>query len=545
MNQHYFDVPFAFSGDKTTIPDPLQSGGTVSFTEGWNYNYQRNLSTDPAALPIDRSTTNYLFYVITQALQALQQTGVPEFITAAQNGGTAFPYAASAVVLYSASGSAPFNKFVSLAANNTNTPSIADPLGTTTGWQIVADPIATSAQAAAGTSGTTIMTPATVAQQDALRALLAGSSSQVFNVAAATATTHAAQAVQVQQGAFNNAGTAGGSANALTASISPAPAAYTDGLSIDLNISANNTGPTTLSLNGLAAKSVVGLAYLNLQGSELVSGGRARFVYSIALDKFILVWTGAGAMQIGTALQSQQAMVLGQFVNGVGLTTPAQHDDTTKGATTQFVWQNRGGWSGGLGVSTNTTLTLANLGSHIVCTSTGTPFAITMPATSLAMATVSTRITNLSGQTVTVNAPSGGSFQGPFNPSGSPTTFTIASGSSVDLLCNNANNFIVTGDGQVGFSSLFAHNFSAPGYSRLPNGLYIAWGSWVASATAGNPVAVAFNTPFPNGILSIATSVNSGSTSIVGSWYDTPTATGFNGHANLASLTCNYTAMGY
>lgn len=198
MNQHYFDVPFAFAGDVTAIPDPLQVGGTVSMTEGWNFNYQRDLSTDPAALPIDRSTTNWLLLQISTALQALQQAGVPEFILASQNGGTAYPYGQGAPVLWSASGSAPFGKYVSLTAGNTNTPSVGDPQGLTTGWQLVVDPIATAAQASAGTNDASIMTPLKVAQQTALRALLAGSSSQVFNVATATAASHAVPLLQAQ-----------------------------------------------------------------------------------------------------------------------------------------------------------------------------------------------------------------------------------------------------------------------------------------------------------------------------------------------------------
>jgi len=191
MNQHYFDVPFAFAGDVTPIPDPLQTGGTVSFTEGWNFNYQRDLSTDPAAEPIDRSTMNWLLLQITQALQAIQNAGVPEFITAAQNGGASFPYGKGTPVLWSASGNAPFGKYVSLTAGNTNTPSASDPQGLTTGWQLVVDPIATAAQAAAGTDDASIMTPLKVAQQTALRALLAGNGSQVFNVGNAVASSQA------------------------------------------------------------------------------------------------------------------------------------------------------------------------------------------------------------------------------------------------------------------------------------------------------------------------------------------------------------------
>jgi len=183
-NQHYFDVPFAFGGDVTAIPDALQTGGTVSMEEGWNYNYQRNLSTDSAALPIDRSTTNWLFLQITTALQALQAETIPEWITAAQNGGASLPYGLGAEVLYSTSGNAPFVKYVSLVTGNTSTP------GTDANWQVAVDAVATGAQAAAGTNNSTIMTPALVASLVAARALLAGNSTQVFNAGPASSPTN-------------------------------------------------------------------------------------------------------------------------------------------------------------------------------------------------------------------------------------------------------------------------------------------------------------------------------------------------------------------
>lgn len=190
MQQRYFDVAFALAGDQTTIPDASQPDGSMSFHDGYTYDYQRNIATDPAAKSIDRSQMNFLLNVITLAIQALQQTGVPEWITAAQNNGVSFPYGKGSVVLYSAGGSPPFVKYVSLINNNTDTP------GATANWQVVADAISSSAQASAGTDNATIMTPARVAQQDALRALLNGSTAQVFNVAPATTNTHAVRAEQ-------------------------------------------------------------------------------------------------------------------------------------------------------------------------------------------------------------------------------------------------------------------------------------------------------------------------------------------------------------
>lgn len=271
MKQHYFDVPFAFAGDVTAIPDPLQVGGTVSMTEGWNNNYQRNLSTDPAALPIDRSTTNWLLLQISTALQALQQQGVPEFILSSQNGGTAYSYGQGAVVLWSASGNAPFGKYVSLIAGNTNTPSVSDPQGLTTGWQIEVDPIATAAQASAGTNDASIMTPLKVAQQTALRALLAGNSSQVFNVSTPTAATHAVPAAWLTGVVGSSRGV---SANQTTASASLLVAVtevqmqtalgqngglkYTTG-SFSLTLNVATTGANGMDFAGAPASGFVGV----------------------------------------------------------------------------------------------------------------------------------------------------------------------------------------------------------------------------------------------------------------------------------------------
>lgn len=191
MDQKYFVQPFGNAGDQIVIPDPIQGSGSVSFTQGWPFNYQRDLATDPAALPIDRATMNYLFYVITQQLLQYQQHGVPEWISPANNGGTAYAYAKNSFIRYSATvPGVIFETYVSLIDGNTDTP------GATANWQPVSAQVATSAQASAGTDNRNIITSLLLAQQTNLRALLAGSSSQVFNVGTATAPT---QALQNQQ----------------------------------------------------------------------------------------------------------------------------------------------------------------------------------------------------------------------------------------------------------------------------------------------------------------------------------------------------------
>ena len=125
MRQKYFLYPFGTAGDLTTIPDPTQISGAVSSQSGWTYNYQRQIGVDPLAMPIDRAELNYLFNCITSQLKQYQEFGVPEWITSANNGGTAFAYDFGAVVRYSATGNPPFTTYVSVlagSATNTSTP---------------------------------------------------------------------------------------------------------------------------------------------------------------------------------------------------------------------------------------------------------------------------------------------------------------------------------------------------------------------------------------------------------------------------------------
>lgn len=122
MDQKYFRIPFALSGDKTTIPDAIDPSGAVSFDAGYGFDYERDRATDPAAKAIERAKMNYLFGAITEALAALQQSGAPEWITSADNGGTAFPYSAGSIVKYRPSPSDPWATYVSLTNNNVQTP---------------------------------------------------------------------------------------------------------------------------------------------------------------------------------------------------------------------------------------------------------------------------------------------------------------------------------------------------------------------------------------------------------------------------------------
>ncbi|MEX9875766.1 hypothetical protein AB7X03_20285 [Providencia rettgeri] len=76
-----FKVPFATQGDRTSIPDELQADGSVSYTQGYGYDYERDQSSDPAAKDIARDVMNGMFHDITEAVGELQGFGFPQWAT--------------------------------------------------------------------------------------------------------------------------------------------------------------------------------------------------------------------------------------------------------------------------------------------------------------------------------------------------------------------------------------------------------------------------------------------------------------------------------
>lgn len=73
-----FKVPFAATGDKTVVPIPTQPDGSVSWTQGYGFDYQRKLDgSDPLAKPFPRNQHNQILNDITTALGEIQVNGFP------------------------------------------------------------------------------------------------------------------------------------------------------------------------------------------------------------------------------------------------------------------------------------------------------------------------------------------------------------------------------------------------------------------------------------------------------------------------------------
>lgn len=216
VDSKFFNIPFATSGDKATIPEAVQPGGAMSYTEGFGPDYERDPASDPLAKRVPRDETNEYLFQITNSLRFIQLYGLPEWYSVANGGPANYPLTAR--VRYDAG--AGMQAWISLVAANT-----AIPGSDATKWALdeyfnLTALEATAAEAIAGTIGTKLITP---------RRLSAAAQRGGWNYVAATGT------------------------NALVLTLAPALAAYTTGQVVRFKTANDSTGAVTLNVNGLGA----------------------------------------------------------------------------------------------------------------------------------------------------------------------------------------------------------------------------------------------------------------------------------------------------
>lgn len=113
----FIKIPFAQSGDKTNPPDTDAAGG-VNWTQGYPVAYSKDPATDPSAKRIEREMFNGLLNRLSSAINEIQVNGVAPYITAADNGGSAFVYGIGAIVLYNG------ELYKSIKSGNTDLPTV-------------------------------------------------------------------------------------------------------------------------------------------------------------------------------------------------------------------------------------------------------------------------------------------------------------------------------------------------------------------------------------------------------------------------------------
>lgn len=103
---------------------------------------------------------------------------------------------------------------------------------------------------------------------------------RLTNVGAATAVSDAARASQVQNSTLMWGGTAGGTANALTLTLTPAIGAYAAGQVFRFIAASSNTGPCTLNVNGLGIKDIKKRASnVSVSPADITAGQQYEVMY--------------------------------------------------------------------------------------------------------------------------------------------------------------------------------------------------------------------------------------------------------------------------
>lgn len=135
-----FKIPFASSGDQSTVPD-TDLTGSVNFTDGYTPDYQADPSLDPNAKLIERDKFNFLMNKVTGAVGEIQRQGSANWYS------DLAPYDLNSEVFHNG------KRWRSTIANNSATPdSGADWLDVTPGTAAARD-VASPAEAIAGTAG--------------------------------------------------------------------------------------------------------------------------------------------------------------------------------------------------------------------------------------------------------------------------------------------------------------------------------------------------------------------------------------------------------
>lgn len=130
-----FKVPFATQGDKETVPVPVQGDGSVSITQGFSFDYEREYD-DPLAKDIKREVMNGLLHDITEAVGDIQDTGIAKWSA------DAAPYPEGAVVWHAN------NAWRSTVGNNSAAPTEGE------NWSAVIADTVSQSEAQEGTATT-------------------------------------------------------------------------------------------------------------------------------------------------------------------------------------------------------------------------------------------------------------------------------------------------------------------------------------------------------------------------------------------------------
>lgn len=216
------------------------------------------------------------------------------------------------------------------------------------------------------------------------------------------------------------------------------------------------------------------------------------------------------ATTVTNELALKASLVSPGFTGNPTAPTPAQFDNDTSLATTEFVQRSLGSRSGYVSFTASQTLTLAYVGGYVrfdlaAAANCTLPAPNTVPAGS----SIIVQQAASSSAVLTVKTPSG-TIGGPgVNGASGITQLVMQAGSvaQIEFVSDGVSSWVAC-NGSYGAS------LTAAGYQRLPSGLIIQWGS--IALAAYSTINQFQNTPFvfpqafPNAVYSIGASIVTG-----------------------------------
>ncbi|MDK3025589.1 hypothetical protein QO239_23625 [Cupriavidus taiwanensis] len=275
-----------------------------------------------------------------------------------------------------------------------------------------------------------------------------------------------------------------GVANAYVVAYNPPVTALTDGMMFWFKAKTANTAASTLKINGLTAKSILGPAHIALQGGEIVANGKCLVVWKADSDAFVLVESTGGARQVAAPTKDKHAVQLAQVNLKADKATTLAGYGITDAYTQEQV-------NTALNAKADKATTLAGYG--------------------ITDAYTRALVDSLVGGRI---ARTGDTMSGPLAmPNNVALQLTSSLGISfAALYCSALNEFIIgeptlgmylkgnglffnTSADKIWRDGLVVASFGASGYIKFPNGWMVQWGS--QSVPANTTQSYALPTTFP------------------------------------------------
>jgi hypothetical protein len=275
--------------------------------------------------------------------------------------------------------------------------------------------------------------------------------------------------------------------------------------------SANATTTPTISFNGLTALTIVRDGQQPLTGNDWGPSQEVTLRYDITTNNLTLM---SGKL---TAI------------------TPAQFDNSSKYATTNFVQRALGNFQKLLSVTGTTTLTASQSGSFVELSNSG--YTVTLPSPTSSFPSVFTFYNAGITSTISITTPTGLIYTGGVGAS----TRTITTGVSLTFVSDGANWLVING---AGSSALVP-----AGYQKFTSGLIMQWTNGVSSGTSLPNLTITLPIAFPNAFL-CASAVTTGGDAVASLYSATTSSLSFTAYtgstaAITSSLGFYFIILGY